>query len=55
MGKIRGFCDLDAWQESHRLVLMVYQYISSSDDLTSQSETVGRLLNGLIRSTENRL
>jgi four helix bundle protein len=30
-------------------------YISSSDDLTTQSETIGRLLNGLIRSTENRL
>jgi four helix bundle protein len=25
MGKIKGFCDLDAWQEAHRLVLMVYQ------------------------------
>ncbi len=29
-------------------------YISSNDDLTAQSETVGRLLNGLITSTERR-
>lgn len=54
MGKIKGFCDLDAWQEAHRLVLKDLGYISSSDDLTTQSETVGRLLNGLIRSTERR-
>ena len=120
MGKIESFRQLEAWQEAHRLALMVYQvtkefpsderfglvaqmrraaisipaniaegfkrrgiqdklrfynisegsleevkyyrilskdlgYVSSSDDLTSQSGTVGRLLNGLIRSTENRL
>ncbi len=29
-------------------------YVSSKDDLISQSETVGRLLNGLIASTERR-
>ena len=29
-------------------------YISSNDDLMAQSETVGRLLNGLISSTERR-
>jgi four helix bundle protein len=29
-------------------------YISSDDDLVAQSETVGRLLNGLITSTERR-
>jgi len=29
-------------------------YISSNDDLMAQSETVGRLLNGLITSTERR-
>lgn len=29
-------------------------YISSNDDLIAQSETVGRLLNGLIASTERR-
>ena len=119
MGKIESFRQLEAWQEAHRLVLIVYQvtkafpsderfglvaqmrraaisipanivegfkrrgiqdklrfynisegsleevkyycilskdlgYISSSDDLTTQSETVGRLPNGLIRSTERR-
>jgi len=30
-------------------------YISSSDDLMAQAEIVGRLLNGLIASTERRL
>jgi four helix bundle protein len=119
MGKIRHFRQLEAWQEAHRLVLMVYQvtkgfpgderfglisqmrraavsvpaniaegfkrrgirdkihfynisegsleelkyffilsedlsYVSSKDDLMAQSETVGRLLNGLINSTERR-
>jgi four helix bundle protein len=29
-------------------------YISSDDDLMSQAETVGRLLHGLIASTERR-
>ena len=29
-------------------------YISSSDDLMAQAETAGRLLNGLIASTERR-
>ena len=29
-------------------------YISSNDDLMAQAETVGRLLNGLIASTERR-
>jgi len=29
-------------------------YVSSKDDLIAQSETVGRLLNGLITSTERR-
>jgi len=119
MGRIRHFRQLEAWQEAHKLVLMVYQvtkgfpsderfglvsqmrraavsvpaniaegfkrrgiqdkirfynvaegsleelkyffilsedlgYISSNDDLMAQSETVGRLLNGLISSTERR-
>jgi four helix bundle protein len=119
MGKIRHFRQLEAWQEAHRLVLMVYQvtkgfpgderfglisqmrraavsvpaniaegfkrrgirdkihfynisegsleelkyffilsedlgYVSSKDALMSQSETVGRLLYGLIASTERR-
>ena len=119
MGKIESFRQLEAWQEAHRLVLMVYQvtkafpgdevfglvahmrraaisipanvaegfkrrriqdklrfynisegpleegkyycilskdlgYISSSANLTTQSETIGRLLNGPIRSTGRR-
>jgi len=119
MEKIENFRQLEAWQEAHRLVLIVYQvtkafpgderfglvaqmrraaisipaniaegfkrrgiqdklrfynisegsleevkyycilskdlgYISCCDDLTTQSETVGRLLHGLIRSTERR-
>jgi len=119
MWKIESFRQIEAWQEAHRLVLIVYQvtrtfsnderfgwvaqmlraaisipanvaegfkrrgirdklrfynisegsleelkyyfilskdlgYLPSNDDLTSQSETVGRLLNGLIRSTERR-
>ena len=119
MGKIHHFRQLEAWQEAHKLVLMVYQvtkgfpgderfglvsqmrraavsvpaniaegfkrrgirdkihfynisegsleelkyffilsedlgYVSSKDDLMSQSETVGRLLYGLIASTERR-
>jgi four helix bundle protein len=119
MGKIRHFRQLEAWQEAHKLVLMVYQatkgfptderfglvsqmrraavsvpaniaegfkrrgirdkihfynisegsleelkyffilsedlgYVSSKDDLMSQSETVGLLLHGLISSTERR-
>ncbi len=119
MGKIIHFQQLEAWQEAHKLVLMVYQvtkgfpgeeryglvaqmrraavsipaniaegfkrrgiqdkvrfyniaegsleelkyffilskdlgYLTSSDDLMAQSETVGRLLNGLIASTERR-
>jgi len=29
-------------------------YVLSNDDLMTQSETVGRLLNGLIKSTEYR-
>jgi four helix bundle protein len=29
-------------------------YVASDDDLIAQSETVGRLLNGLIASTERR-
>jgi hypothetical protein len=29
-------------------------YISSNDELLAQAETVGRLLNGLIASTERR-
>jgi hypothetical protein len=60
MGKIKSFCDLDAWQEAHRLVLMVYQVTKAfpSDErfgLAAQCETVGRLLNGLVISTEKRL
>jgi four helix bundle protein len=119
MGKILHFRQLEVWQESHKLVLMVYKvtkgfpgderfglvsqmrraavsipaniaegfkrrgiqdkirfynvaegsleelkyffilskdldYIPSNDDLLAQSETVGRLLNGLIASTERR-
>ena len=119
MGKIETFRQLTAWQEAHKLVLMVYQvtkdfpseeryglvsqmrraavsipaniaegfkrrgiqekirfynisegsleelkyfhilsrdlnYLSSNDELMTQSETVGRLLNGLIASTERR-
>jgi four helix bundle protein len=119
MGRIRHFRQLEAWQEAHKLVLMVYQvtkgfpsderfglvsqmrravvsvpaniaegfkrlgirdkirfynvaegsleelkyffilsedlgYISSNGELMAQSETVGRLLNGLISSTERR-
>ena len=119
MGKILHFRQLEVWQESHKLVLMVYKvtkgfpggerfglvpqmrraavsipaniaegfkrrgiqdkirfynvaegsleelkyffilskdldYIPSNDDLLAQSETVGRLLNGLITSTERR-
>jgi four helix bundle protein len=122
MGRILHFRQLEAWQEAHKLVLMVYQvtqafpaderfglvsqmrraaasvpanvaegfkrrgiqdkirfynisegsleelkyffilskdlgYIAadtSDDALTPQAETVGRLLNGLIRSTERR-
>ena len=119
MEKISHFHQLEAWQESHKLVLMVYQvtkefpseerfglisqmrravvsipanvvegfkrrviqekirfynvsegsleelkyflilskdlgYIASNTELMSQSETVGRLLNGLIASTEKR-
>lgn len=119
MGKILHFQQLEAWQEAHKLVLMIYQitkefpsderfglvsqmrraavsipaniaegfkrrgiqekirfynvsegsleevkyflilsedlgYISSSEDLMAQSETVGRLLNGLVASTERR-
>jgi four helix bundle protein len=119
MGRIRHFRQLEAWQEAHKLVLVVYQvtkgfpgderfglisqmrravvsvpaniaegfkrrgirdkirfynvaegspeelkyffilsedlgYISSNGELMAQSETVGRLLNGLISSTERR-
>jgi four helix bundle protein len=119
MGKISHFQQLEAWQEAHKLVLMVYQvtkgfpseerfglvaqmrraaastpaniaegfkrrsipekirfyniaegsleeckyffilskdlgYIASDADLMAQAETVGRLLNGLISSTERR-
>jgi hypothetical protein len=41
MGKITSFCDLDAWKEGHRLVLMVYR--------TLQSEKVKCLPNGLVQ------
>ena len=119
MGRVQHFQQLETWQESHKLVLMVYQitkgfpsderyglisqmrraavsipanvaegfkrrgirdkihfynisegsleelkyffilsqdldYIPSKDDLMAQSETVGRLLHGLIASTERR-
>jgi len=119
MGRILHFRQLEAWRESHQLVLMAYQvtkgfpgderfglvsqmrraavsvsaniaegfkrrgiqdkirfynesegsleelkyffilskdlgYIPSNDDLMAQAETVGRLLNGLIASTERR-
>jgi four helix bundle protein len=119
MSKLSHFQQLEVWQESHKLVLMIYQvtkefpgeekyglvsqmrraaisipaniaegfkrrgiqdklrfynisegsleelkyffilssdlkYLSSSDELVTQSEIVGRLLNGLIRSTERR-
>ena len=119
MGKILHFRQLDAWQEAHKLVLMVYQvtkgfpgderfglvsqmrraavsvpaniaegfkrrgiqekirfyniaegsleelkyffilaedldYIPSKNNLMTQAETVGRLLHGLITSTERR-
>jgi four helix bundle protein len=119
MGKILHFQQLEAWQEAHKLVLMVYQitkqfpsgerfglvsqmrraavsipaniaegfkrrgiqekirfynvsegsleevkyflilskdlgYIPPGEDLMAQSETVGRLLNGLVASTERR-
>jgi len=50
-----------SWREAHKLELMVYfvlskdlSYISSNDELVAQSETIGRLLNGLIVSTERR-
>jgi hypothetical protein len=57
MGKIKSFCDLDAWHEAHRLVLMVYQVTKEfpGDERFGLSETVGRLLNGLVISTEKRL
>ena len=120
MGKISSFQQLRAWQEAHKLVLMVYdatkefpgderfglvaqmrraavsvaaniaegfkrrgikdkirfyntsegsleelkyflllsrdlRYVSSEEELMGQAETVGRLLNGLISSTERRL
>lgn len=119
MGRILHFRQLEVWQESHKLVLMVYRitkkfpgderfglvsqmrraavsipaniaegfkrrgiqdkirfynisegsleelkyyfilsknldYIPSNDNLMAQAETVGRLLNGFIASTENR-
>jgi four helix bundle protein len=119
MAKILHFQQLEAWQEAHKLVLMVYQvtkqfpsderfdlvsqmrraavsipaniaegfkqrgiqeiirfynvsegsldevkyflilsndlgYIPPGEDLIAQSETVGRLLNGLVASTERR-
>ncbi len=119
MGNIVSFRQLEAWQEAHRLVLMVYKvtkefppeerfglvtqmrraavsvaaniaegfkrrglqekirfyniaegsleelkyffilsndlgYIASADELMAQAETVGRLINGLIASTERR-
>ena len=119
MGKVVQFQQLEAWQEAHKLVLMVYQvtkgfpgeerfglvsqmrraavsipanvaegfkrrgiqdklrfynvsegsleelkyflilsrdlgYIASETELMDQAETVGRLLNGLIASTERR-
>lgn len=62
MGKIRHFRQLEAWQEAHKLVLMVYQVTKGfpGDErfgLVSQmrqSETVGRLLYGLIAGTERR-
>ena len=119
MEKVLHFQQLNAWQEAHKLVLMVYratkefpsderfglvsqmrraavsipaniaegfkrrgisdkirfynisegsleelkyffilsqdlEYISSHDDLMAQAETVGRLLNGLIASTQRR-
>ena len=71
MEKISHFRQLEAWQESHKLVLMVYQVTKGFPGeerfglisqmrravvsiLMSQSETVGRLLNGLIASTEKR-
>jgi hypothetical protein len=43
MEKIESFRQLEAWQEAPRLELIA---------LTPQSETVGRLLNRLARSTE---
>ena len=68
MGKILHFRQLEVWQEVHTLVLMVYQATKRypgderyglvsqmrRTDLMAQSETVGRLLNGLIASTERR-
>ena len=56
MEKILHFRQLEAWQESHKLVLMVYQVMKGfpSTELMSQSETVGRLLNGLVASMEKR-
>lgn len=37
------------------VLLKDLEYISSNDNLTAQADTIGRLLNGLITSTERRL
>jgi len=76
MERIVCFEQLQAWQEAHKLVLMVYQTtkafpgeekfglvsqmrraavpVPANEDCAAQSETVGRLLNGLMVSTERR-
>ncbi len=51
MGKISHFRQLETWQKAHKLVLMVYQATKGYPG-DERSETVGRLLNGLIASTE---
>ena len=68
MGQIQHFRQLETWQEAHKLVLMVYRVTKGfpADErfgLISQmrraavsvpANTVGRLLYGLIASTERR-
>jgi len=55
MGNISHFQQLETWQEAHKLVLMVYQVTKGyPGERMAQSETVGRLLNSLVASTEHR-
>ena len=69
MGRVQHFQQLETWQESHiynisegsleelKYFFILSQdlgYISSNEALMAQSETVGRLLHGLIASTERR-
>jgi four helix bundle protein len=55
--KVRFYNISEASLEELKYYLILSQdlgYISAADDLMAQAETIGRLLNGLIASTERR-